>query len=147
MPKSLATKEVSNIHLLNWPKELDQWQNKKVCDLFKVAEEFRPSVLASLEEKRQQGVIGSSQEAKVIFEIADDKAFQDWQACDKMFDLRTVFIVSAIEIKKGNKGLNIVVEKADGKKCSRCWNYSIKTGDDKEHLELCERCLPVVKDM
>ncbi|MDD3374830.1 MAG: isoleucine--tRNA ligase [Candidatus Omnitrophica bacterium] len=147
MPKESAVQENSNIHLLSWPDQLNQWQNKKVSDSFKIIEEVRPSVLASLEEKRQQGIIGSSQEARIIFNIADNAMLQRWQACDKMFDLKTIFIVSAVEINKAAQGFNITVERADGMKCLRCWNYSSKIGQDKEHPELCEHCLPVIQNM
>lgn len=29
----------------------------------------------------------------------------------------------------------------------RCWNYSTRVGQDTEHPQLCERCLPVIRGM
>ncbi|MEE8328566.1 MAG: isoleucine--tRNA ligase [Thermodesulfovibrionia bacterium] len=43
-------------------------------------------------------------------------------------------------------GLAIMIEKADGEKCSRCWNWSITTGKHEEYPELCERCRGVLRD-
>ncbi len=43
-------------------------------------------------------------------------------------------------------GLSVLIEKADGEKCSRCWNWSITTGKHEEYPELCERCSRVLRD-
>lgn len=37
------------------------------------------------------------------------------------------------------------VDKADGHKCDRCWNYSTEVGKYPAHPLLCERCVPVVE--
>jgi isoleucyl-tRNA synthetase len=39
----------------------------------------------------------------------------------------------------------VEVNKADGEKCDRCWNYSIHVGESAEHPLLCERCIPALK--
>lgn len=39
------------------------------------------------------------------------------------------------------------VYKAEGKKCDRCWNYSVHVGEDPNHSLLCERCVPVVEKL
>jgi len=39
----------------------------------------------------------------------------------------------------------IVVLKADGVKCPRCWNYKTDIGTDKDHVEVCGRCARAVK--
>jgi isoleucyl-tRNA synthetase len=31
------------------------------------------------------------------------------------------------------------------KKCERCWLWSPRVGEDREHPTLCERCAPVVR--
>ena len=39
----------------------------------------------------------------------------------------------------------VKVELAEGEKCSRCWNYSISVGQDKEEPEACSRCAAAIK--
>ena len=39
------------------------------------------------------------------------------------------------------------LRRALGDKCGRCWNYSQAVGSDAEPPELCERCLPVVREL
>ena len=64
--------------------------------------------------------------------------------------LAGLFIVSQVELcdrlENGVAGenlpeLQIRVSKANGEKCSRCWNYATSVGADTEHPEICHRCL------
>ena len=41
-------------------------------------------------------------------------------------------------------GLSVLVEKASGEKCMRCWCYSDTVGTDPAHPDLCERCAKVL---
>jgi len=36
--------------------------------------------------------------------------------------------------------LIVTVDKADGKKCERCWNYSTHVGENARYPTVCERC-------
>jgi len=66
-------------------------------------------------------------------------------------DLRYLFIVSAVELKKGagngDSPVVVQVSKAPGEKCERCWNFSTHIGEDKNYPTVCERCSPVLKDL
>ena len=45
-------------------------------------------------------------------------------------------------------GLSLAVVPAQAlgwKKCERCWLWSPRVGEDREHPTLCERCAPVVR--
>ena len=39
------------------------------------------------------------------------------------------------------------IQKADGKKCARCWNYSTRVGEDQNHPTICERCVGFIREM
>jgi isoleucyl-tRNA synthetase len=54
-------------------------------------------------------------------------------------DLKDVFIVSQIELKKGNE-MNITVEKAEGEKCERCWQYATDIKKEGKFPNVCLRC-------
>ena len=64
-------------------------------------------------------------------------------------DLRYIFIVSAVELKKGPSNadamVTVQVSKAAGEKCERCWNFSTHVGEDKNYPTVCERCSTVLK--
>ncbi|MCC5802697.1 isoleucine--tRNA ligase [Rossellomorea vietnamensis] len=115
--------------------------------------ELRDDVLKALEEARNQKVIGKSLTAKVTLYVNDEtKGLLD----SIKEDLKQLFIVSAFEIGgKVNEAPehalslgenNIVVEKAEGETCDRCWIVTPTVGEDKDHPTLCTRCASVVKE-
>jgi isoleucyl-tRNA synthetase len=104
--------------------------------------EVRTSVLASLEEARQGRLIGSGLEARVRIAAEGDL----WNLLNEYRDfLPTFFIVSQVELGKGAFG--IVVDRALGKKCARCWNYSEHVGEDDRYPSVCERCSAALKEI
>ncbi|HDZ62266.1 MAG TPA: isoleucine--tRNA ligase, partial [Nitrospirae bacterium] len=116
---------------------------------------IRNEVNKALEIKRQQKFIGNSLEATVSLYV-NDKDFGILEE-HKAF-LADLFIVSSAEIFKGKdphegsyvsperSGLAVLVEKASGEKCSRCWNWSEKVGTFKDHPELCDKCHAVLEN-
>ena len=44
-------------------------------------------------------------------------------------------------------GLAVKIERADGKKCDRCWNYSTHVGENKRYPTVCERCLEALVEI
>jgi len=43
--------------------------------------------------------------------------------------------------------LAIVIDKADGKKCERCWNYSTRVGENPRYPTVCERCTEALAEI
>lgn len=39
------------------------------------------------------------------------------------------------------KGLKVVLSKAEGDKCPRCWHYTTDIGKVAEHADICGRCV------
>jgi isoleucyl-tRNA synthetase len=111
----------------------------------------RAVVTKALEEARQAGIIGHSLDARVrLVASAGLRPLLDAQAAA----LPALFIVSQVELADAlgdttatasSDELAVVVERARGDKCGRCWNYSEAVGSDVHHPALCERCLPVVQ--
>jgi len=108
---------------------------------------IRDEVLKALEEARNNKLIGTGLEAQVEVTAADPvySLLQRYAA-----QLRYLFIVSAVTLKPGSGngtgGLHVEVKKADGLKCERCWNYSIRVGEDRAYPTVCERCSAVLKE-
>ncbi len=154
MPKSKQLQSVENVHLLEWLEPLKSWHNQAIHDKFQLLFELRPYVLKAIEEKRRAGQIGGSLETKVIFRTASPR---DLEYLTKLKDdLPAVFIVSQVEIVRADQvtqGLSenfaktqVQIEKAEGEKCSRCWNYRT-LGADPEHPTLCSRCAGTVREI
>jgi len=43
--------------------------------------------------------------------------------------------------------LAIKIERADGAKCERCWNYSTHVGENKRYPTVCERCTEALAEI
>ncbi|HZP18079.1 MAG TPA: class I tRNA ligase family protein, partial [Terriglobales bacterium] len=109
----------------------------------------REQVLKSLEESRNNKEIGANLEAQVKL-TASDSLYPVLER--HRDDLRYLFIVSAVTLERstsgnGTAGLAVEVSKAAGHKCERCWNYSTRVGQDRDYPTVCERCVPVVKQL
>src|SRR5438552_1155290 len=88
----------------------------------------RDQVLKSLEEARQRKLIGVGLEAAVTLHAAE--AVYDLLRRHES-DLRAFFIVSGVQLERaapgnGSTAIKIGVARAPGRKCERCWNYSVQ---------------------
>ncbi|MEO7674825.1 MAG: zinc finger domain-containing protein, partial [Pyrinomonadaceae bacterium] len=61
-------------------------------------------------------------------------------------DLRYIFIVSQVEVHEGD-AMSVRIEKADGAKCERCWNYSTRVGEFAQYPTVCERCIKALTEI
>ena len=44
-------------------------------------------------------------------------------------------------------GLEIEVQRAEGAKCERCWNYSLAVGTFTDYPTVCERCFAALGEI
>jgi isoleucyl-tRNA synthetase len=110
-------------------------------------------VFKVLETARQEKLIGGGLEAKVRLSVDGDLASLLNEYRDT---LPALFIVSQVELSRDSlegthpsqlPGLAVRVEKATGKKCARCWNYSERVGEDSRHPAVCERCSAALQEI
>jgi len=118
----------SSIHLQVFPKIPENWKNEKLFTKWEKFKTIRKVVNAAIEVKRGKKDIGSSLEADIEVYLKDD-----YLKIVKDFDLPENFITSKAVAKqfiKEDKNLfklneveniNVLVKKAEGKKCPRCW--------------------------
>ncbi len=117
----------TSIHLETFPKIPSKWENAKLFQKWNKLKKIRNVANAAIEIKRSNKDIGSSLEAEVQIYLAED-----YLKLVKDVDLSEYFITSKVEIKtKVNddklfeldevEGVKVLVKKAKGNKCSRCW--------------------------
>jgi isoleucyl-tRNA synthetase len=149
----IAGVEEESAQLTDMPKYQELPHAEELKNKWGAFLHLRDDVLKALEEARNEKVIGKSLTAKVSLYVNDDTK----QLLDSISeDLKQLFIVSAFEV--GGKvenapenalklGANaIVVEKAEGETCERCWVVTETVGEDSDHPTLCTRCASVVKE-
>ncbi len=140
-----------SVHLSDWPdKQIDteKWINAGLDKKWETLITIREAVLKVLEEKRIEKFLGSPLEAKV-------KIYTKNENLRKLLNrnikhLPMLFIVSQVELEDAapdeakdfsELAISVKAQSADGKKCQRCWNYSISVGAHKEHPNICKKCL------
>jgi len=135
-------KGAGSVHLSDWPTPDEKLIDPGLEDRWSRLRKLRDEALRALEEKRVAKVIGSPLEAKIRLYIQDDLEYN--LLTQYLQDLPALFIVSQVELEKA-RDRAIEVTKADGKKCSRCWNWNSFVGTYTEHPELCKKCVNVVE--
>jgi isoleucyl-tRNA synthetase len=114
---------------------------------------LRDDVLKALEEARNEKVIGKSLTAKVSLYVNDNTKDLLESISENLSQL---FIVSGFEVAGGYdqapdhaiklENAAIVVTKAEGETCERCWVVTPEVGQVEDHPTLCPRCATVVKE-
>lgn len=137
----------ASVHLAGFPQLAAEWADPALETRYDQMLAVRGEVSKCLEQARTAKLIGSGLEAKVLLAAAPGALRELLQAeCD---ELATLFIVSRAELaetladgtaSEALPGLAIRVERADGEKCPRCWNYSTGIGSNATHPEICPRC-------
>jgi isoleucyl-tRNA synthetase len=135
------------VHLATWkPGALQRSEAERGAweGLFKL----RELVLPSLEKERQAKTIGKSLEAKVTL-TGSNPLLVD--AKTHLAALRELLNVSQLEAHvtpgNGDPTLDIVVGKALGQKCERCWHCEEDVGVATKHPTLCGRCVEAVESV
>ena len=96
---------------------------------------------------KELGILKQSLEAKLTFFVSES-----WQTLSEK-DLSNIFLVSQINIEGYNKRnpnsieifeneISILVEKAQGEKCERCWNICFEISKNS----LCNKCEKIINE-
>jgi isoleucyl-tRNA synthetase len=145
-----------SVHLERFPEVPLPWIDDTLKGEWDRLLEVRREVAKALETVRGQKKIGSGLEASVWMTAAPEDLPALLGA--KRALLPTLFIVSDVRLFETPPagallpptesaeipGLSIAVDRAPGRKCERCWRWSPRVGESREHPTLCERCLTVI---
>jgi isoleucyl-tRNA synthetase len=140
--ENLPAQKLGSVHLAEFPKVSGADDSQLLADWERIFS-IRDEVLKALEEARNAKEIGSGLEAKVILRTdAETVRF----LMPYYEDLRYIFIVSQVEVHEEGY-FAVKIEKADGTKCERCWNYSVRTGESEKYPTVCERCTAALSEI
>ena len=107
-------------------------------------------MLVALEQARTAKIIGGGLEAKVHLHAGPEALGLQKLLEEKQSLLPALFIVSQVGVQPSAiaasipaetlPGLTFKIDRADGAKCERCWNYSTHVGENSRYPTVCERC-------
>ena len=78
-------------------------------------------------------------EAAPVVHVADTALAQVLRSVN----MADICITSGFQLLEG--GGDVIVEKAAGSKCERCWKYTTDVGTVAQHSTVCKRCAAVVQ--
>ena len=144
-------KKTDSVHEADWEprkfkrteEEQSKWQS-----YFK----WRGRALYEIEQARQIKKIGKALEAKCLFQIP--KIVFDRVKADPA-ELQEIINISKLNFEKESidreisdilsEEIRVLIDKADGQKCERCWHWEMDIGRNADHPTLCGRCAEAVK--
>lgn len=148
LPKNKGN-SLESVHMADMPESDNKFADDKLYEKYSELIKIRSVVSKALEISRQDKKIGHSLDAKVIMYLSGKvKSLVESIATP----LKFIFIVSAVEIKdeksapsdsisdENIQGVFIKVDKAEGDKCERCWNFDKTVGTISGHPKICLRC-------
>jgi isoleucyl-tRNA synthetase len=100
-----------------------------------------------METARKDKLIGNSLEAAITLSAPEKLLFS---LRENVNQLKDIFIVSQVQVvdspPSGScqsveiEGLSLLVTRAAGKKCERCWIYDPNVGESADFPTICPRC-------
>ena len=154
-PKS----EPDSVHMTLFPEaeSLACGIAKDAAEKWERLAQVRAAVLVVLEQARAAKIIGGGLEAEVHLHAGAEAAGLQKLLEEKQSLLPALFIVSKVAVEPSAvagavpaetlPGLMIKIERADGAKCERCWNYSIHVGENSRYPTVCERCTEALTEI
>jgi isoleucyl-tRNA synthetase len=139
---SLPANAQPNVHMDLFPAPEDLTEGitagqRNAAKDWEALVEIRDRVLKALDLAREDKIIGSSLEADVTLQASD--LLTQYEA-----ELPGLFIVSAVGLSKGSEA--IVVARARGEKCDRCWKYTLDVGRDQAYPTACASCAKTLRE-
>jgi isoleucyl-tRNA synthetase len=154
LPKASGEPEGVHMALFAEEAELRTGIAPTKANAWELLGKVRGEVLKALEVARnEKKLINSGLEAKVLL-----NADLELKARLKHYlpQLPGLFIVSQVELMSAGSGdfkseaipsLEVTVQRADGRKCERCWNYSTHVGENPRYPTICERCTEAIAEI
>ena len=144
--KNLYPDTNSSVHLQEFIKVDEQWNNPEIAKQVDQAQNIRRAITTALEIARKNKLIGSSLQAEVIVydpqKISPKFDQEFWEELAIVSSLKTLNeqIPENAFILDDLKNIGIIVNVYQGEKCERCWKIFKKLNENK----ICDRCQKVV---
>jgi len=146
LPKTAGAPSSVHIGLLPEENELRSGLAAARGTDWELLAKVRAEVLKALEAARNEKRINSGLEAKVF--LGGNPELRA-KLKHHLAQLPELFIVSQVDFLTAGApeykselvpSLQVSIQKADGAKCERCWNYSTHVGENTRYPTVCERC-------
>ena len=150
-----GAKRQASVHLASFPELRPGLPDENLLAKYEFLLKVRDEINRGLEEARKGKVLATAQEAGVMLGTEDAELLGrlkgDVQALKTLSQVAALTVtdqpaslgqaLAAQEIP----GLFVQVDRAPGEKCVRCWFTLASVGEDRQHPQICHRCLQVLE--
>ncbi|HBG45803.1 MAG TPA: isoleucine--tRNA ligase [Deltaproteobacteria bacterium] len=148
--------KAESVHLSSMPEPEKEWLDPALEEKWERLMAYKGEIAKAIEGARQGKIVGHPLDAQVVLYppakdlelmMSEEKALEEVLIISRLIVSQEPLVeTSAGEASFNFKsqeipGLDIVVGKAEGGKCERCWHYSTYVGKDHEHPAICDRCV------
>jgi len=151
--KFIPAVQEESVQLTDLPEYQELQGAKELEEKWNAFLSVRDDVLKALEEARNEKVIGKSLTAKITLYV-NEKTRALLDSIEE--NMKQLFIVSGFEVAGSYEQAPdnavkletaaIVITKAEGETCERCWIVTPEVGQNPEHKTLCPRCAEVITE-
>jgi isoleucyl-tRNA synthetase len=138
----------ASIHMTSLPTVRNEWQDEVLLKNWERLLMVRGEVTKALEAARASKLIGHPLDAAVT--ISARKELHT-ELVPYSEELHSIFIVSQTTLvldanlenahkSEDIEGLQVLVQRAAGEKCERCWVHDTSVGTADNHPTICNRC-------
>jgi isoleucyl-tRNA synthetase len=147
MPKQ--ANKLESVHLDEFPPVRSDLLDDALEARWEALLSVRDEVLKALEAARKAKLIGTSLEARV--EVVSEPELLALLTRHQA-DLPMLFIVSAVDLgalgpEAADRRTEVRVQRAQGRKCARCWTFSEGVGRSLRYPDVCDRCTIVLEEL
>jgi isoleucyl-tRNA synthetase len=143
----------TSVHLELYPDVPGTWLDEALGAKWAKLRDLRRVVTGALEVERAQKRLGASLQGAARLHVPDD-----YRAALVGIDLAELCITSEGTVAFGSPpagafalpevpGVGVVIERASGEKCQRCWRVLPEVGTVGGHADLCGRCADAVSHL
>lgn len=161
--EQLPGDRLESVHLATFPDLQGFEQDEEEADELARLMRLRGDVLTALERRREEDLLGSGLEAAVwLRPIPGDLKQESARAVERHAGwLKRLFIASQTHLLEAGApdpedalgdpavsddgGWQILITRAAGDKCERCWTFNPTVGDDERLPTVCDRCAAVLE--
>ncbi len=152
--QSRISSDEKSVHMEQFPDVPAEWANAELVAKWRKIRAVRRVVTGALEIERQEKRIGSSLEAAPVVHVCDATLMTAIEGQD----MAEICITSSISITNSDipagvfklaevKGVGVVPEMAEGKKCARSWKFSTDIGADPQYPDISRRDAAAMREI
>ena len=150
---SYMNQSKESVHMEEFPVIDKRRKNKDLSEKWSILRNLKSATDKALELARSKKLIGNSLEADISVIFEDENYKGIIEKIDKN-ELADICIVSHFNIENveeyiekyydEERKITVYVQKANGKRCERCWKFDDSVGNNADNEQVCSRCYKVI---